>query len=151
MASQSGKLQNGGLVSVVFMTIKPDLDRRRPFLQLRAPAKINLTLAVLGKRPDGFHEIESLVMPIGLYDHLEFTEEPDGQVRLICDEPGLSTASDNLVLKAAEVLTRHTDRPGGIQVRLTKRIPIGAGLGGGSSDAAATLCLLYTSPSPRDS
>ncbi len=107
---------------------------------LLAPAKINLTLAVLGKRPDGFHEIESLVAAVTLFDELAFSGRADSELELTCDDQGcLPLDSRNLVRRAAEVLARRLDLSRGLTIHLSKRIPIGAGLGGGSSDAAATL------------
>ncbi len=108
-------------------------------LTLLAPAKINLVLEVLGKRDDGYHEIRSLVQTISLCDTLSF--EPADGISLECDEPDLQT-SDNLAIKAAELLKEAGDYAGGARIGLKKRIPWSAGLGGGSSDAAATLLAL---------
>jgi 4-diphosphocytidyl-2-C-methyl-D-erythritol kinase len=105
-------------------------------LSLHAPAKINLTLEVLGQRKDGYHEIRSLIQAVNLCDILRF--EPAEGIHLICDEPSLAS-SDNLVLKAAELLQRQSGCSKGARITLQKRIPWAAGLGGGSSDAAATL------------
>lgn len=105
-----------------------------------AHAKLNLSLAVTGRRPDGFHELVSLVASISLADHLALhLGQPLG---LTCDDPSLPVDGTNLVLKAAAAYLRH--RPGAVVGRfhLTKKIPHGAGLGGGSSDAAAALRLL---------
>jgi 4-diphosphocytidyl-2-C-methyl-D-erythritol kinase len=104
-----------------------------------APAKVNLFLEVLARRADGYHEITTLMVAVSLYDTLEFKEEATGDVRLHCDQPNLSTGPDNLVCRAAELLRRRTGCTRGARVRLTKRIPLAAGLAGGSSDAAATL------------
>jgi 4-diphosphocytidyl-2-C-methyl-D-erythritol kinase len=104
-----------------------------------APAKVNLYLEVLGKRPDGYHEIATVMVAVTLYDTLDFTEDSPGAVTLRCNHPGLSPGPDNLVLRAAELLRRHTGCARGARVRLVKRIPLAAGLAGGSSDAAATL------------
>ncbi len=108
-------------------------------LKRLAPAKINLTLEVLGKRDDGYHEVHSLVQAIGLYDTLSF--EPADAISLECTEPSLET-SDNLVIQAAELLKSVSNCRKGAMIKLEKRIPWGAGLGGGSSDAAATLLAL---------
>jgi len=121
------------------MKIRQDLPEPSTSVKLRTPAKINLTLAVLGKRPDGFHEIESVVMPVGLYDHLALSDGPEAGIHLSCDNPALPTGPENLVYRAAERLAERHGRHRGVQIELTKRIPAGAGLGGGSSDAAATL------------
>jgi 4-diphosphocytidyl-2-C-methyl-D-erythritol kinase len=106
---------------------------------VRAPAKVNLFLEVLGKRPDGYHEIATLMVTVGLYDRLVFRDEPSGPIVLTCDDPVLSTGPDNLVCRAAELLRRHTGCQRGAQIELHKRIPMAAGLAGGSSNAAATL------------
>ena len=103
----------------------------------RAPAKLNLYLRVLGKRPDGYHEIETVFERLDLADELTF--EPARELTLLCDEPSLSCGEDNLVTRAARALQQATGTTAGARIQLTKRIPIAAGLGGGSSDAAATL------------
>ena len=105
-----------------------------------AHAKLNLSLAITGRRPDAFHELVSLVATVGLADTLEFTPGP--AFALTCDDPTVPADGTNLVLRAAEVYARH--RPDCVRgaFRLTKRIPHGAGLGGGSSDAAAALRVL---------
>jgi 4-diphosphocytidyl-2-C-methyl-D-erythritol kinase len=104
-------------------------------LVLRAPAKINWLLFVLGKRDDGFHEILSLAQKVDLCDGISF--EPSGELVLEADCP--IPAGDNLVWKAACLLKTHTGHKGGARIRLVKKIPVEAGLGGGSSDAAAAL------------
>ena len=114
-------------------------ERHADTVLVRAPAKVNLFLEVLAKRPDGYHEIATLMAAVSLYDTLEFKEEATGQVRLTCDQPNLSTGPENLVCRAAETLKRHTGSTRGAAIRLTKRIPMAAGLAGGSTDAAATL------------
>lgn len=108
-------------------------------MTLRAPAKINWTLRVVGRRPDGYHEIESLVAPVSLFDDLELVRRDDGAVKLTCDAEGVPTDGRNLVVKAALALRDAAGVSAGVSCRLTKRIPSGAGLGGGSSDAASTL------------
>ena len=107
-------------------------------IHLRAPAKLNLYLRVLGRRPDGYHEIETLFERIDLADEMTFEEHPQ-EVRLTCTDPELSCGEDNLVLKAARLLQQSGGAQQGTRIHLTKRIPIAAGLGGGSSDAATTL------------
>jgi 4-diphosphocytidyl-2-C-methyl-D-erythritol kinase len=104
-----------------------------------APAKVNLFLEVTARRPDGYHELRTLMVAVGLYDTLEFAPAPPGPVTLSCTDPTLGTGPENLVVRAAELLRRHTGHRGGAAVRLTKRIPREAGLAGGSTDAAATL------------
>lgn len=104
-----------------------------------APAKVNLFLEVLGKRPDGYHEIATLMVAVNLFDTLEFKEEFPDRVQLSCDHPDLSTGPTNLICRAAELL-RQRHAPGrGAAITLRKRIPMAAGLAGGSSDAAAAL------------
>ncbi len=114
-------------------------ERRDGTLVVRAPAKVNLFLEVLAKRPDGYHEIATLLVAVSLYDTLEFKEEPSGAIRLRCDAAELTTGPDNLVLKAAALLRQRTGCARGADVRLTKRIPLAAGLAGGSTDCAAAL------------
>ena len=108
-------------------------------ISLTAPAKINLSLRILGKRPDGFHELETLMAPIGLADTIEVSHGTGHGITLTCNDPELSTGSDNLCVKAAEAFRIATGLDHGIAITLLKRIPHGAGLGGGSSDAAAVL------------
>lgn len=98
-----------------------------------APAKVNLFLEVLHKRPDGYHEIATLMVAIRLFDTLVFHNAPD--LTLHCYDKKLSAGDDNLVLKAARMLQSKK----GANIRLVKRIPMAAGLAGGSTDAAATL------------
>ena len=108
----------------------------RAMLSLKAYAKINLTLEVLGRRPDGYHEVLSILQTVDLWDALSFEE--DESLSLVCDDSGLQTP-DNLVLQAAELLRRESGVSKGARIRLEKGIPVAAGLGGGSSDAATTL------------
>ena len=109
-------------------------------LTVTAPAKVNLHLEVLGLRSDGFHELAMVMQSIDLADCLQFTNTADAQITLSCDDPSLSTGADNLVLKAAELLrARSGFGELGVSMHLEKRIPIGAGLAGGSSDGAAAL------------
>ena len=109
-------------------------------LCVRAPAKINLHLEVLGLRPDGFHELAMLMQSIDLADSLRLRPTADGQISLQCDRADLPTDSSNLVVKAAEMLrARSGFAELGAQIVLEKRIPIGAGLAGGSSNGAAAL------------
>lgn len=114
-------------------------------LVVQSSAKINWTLAVLGKRPDKFHELESLVWPVTLYDELSFETRDEPGFSLSCDDPSLPLDDRNLVVRAARNLAdklQH-EAPGrvlpGVYCKLSKSIPVGGGLGGGSSNAAATL------------
>jgi len=107
-----------------------------------APAKLNLFLEVLERRADGYHEIESLMVTVDLYDALTFTDDPSGRITLRCDDPSLPTGSENLVVKAAERLRKEAGVRRGTAISLSKAIPAQAGLAGGSSDAAVTLVAL---------
>ena len=112
-------------------------------LSLRAPAKINLHLEVLGLRDDGFHELSMVMQTLDLADELTVESSPAGQVSLRCSDPQLPVDGSNLIVKAAELLRRHCGRPElSAQLSLSKSIPIGAGLAGGSSDGATALLLL---------
>ena len=112
-------------------------------LSLSAPAKLNLHLEVLGLRSDGFHELAMVMQTIDLADELTATPAPPGQLSLSCSEPSLPVDASNLVLRAAEFLRAEVSRPQlSVSLHLNKRIPIGAGLAGGSSDGATALMLL---------
>jgi 4-diphosphocytidyl-2-C-methyl-D-erythritol kinase len=113
-------------------------------VEVLAPAKLNLFLEVLGRRPDGYHELETLMVAVSLHDTLTFTDDPAGAISLRCNEPSLPVGSDNLVVKAAERLKVATGSSRGARIVLEKAIPAQAGLAGGSSDAAATLAALNT-------
>jgi len=106
-------------------------------LRLTAPAKINWTLEVLGQRPDGFHEVKTILQTIDLYDSLELESAPE--LTLKATGEGLPPPQDNLTMRAARLLQERTSYSGGARMRLTKAIPVAAGLGGSSSDAAAAL------------
>lgn len=110
-------------------------------LGARAFAKLNLHLEVIRRRPDGYHEIETVMQTVGLHDTLHFVPRPAG-VSLLCDAPGVPTDDTNLCLRAAASLLRVAkleSPPRGVRIDLYKRIPVAAGFGGGSADAAATL------------
>jgi 4-diphosphocytidyl-2-C-methyl-D-erythritol kinase len=111
-------------------------------VEVLAPAKLNLFLEVLGRRPDGYHEIESLMVAVSLCDTLTFTDDPSGEITLRCSEPTLPVGGDNLVVMAAVRLKQSAGTLRGARIVLEKAIPIQAGLAGGSSDAAATLVAL---------
>jgi len=125
-----------------------NIHRSAVDLVVQAPAKLNLFFEVLLRRSDGYHEIETLMCPIDLYDTLRFQENANGQVTLECRRAvgagrcGLDHVPDgpeNLVLRAVELVRRRAGVRFGAAIRLIKRIPAAAGLGGGSSDAAAAL------------
>ena len=110
-----------------------------------APAKINLSLRVLGRREDGFHEIETLMVPLTLADEIFLELGPDegGSIELVCSDPSLPTGSGNLAYRAAQLFqARFGSSARTLRLVLNKRIPHGAGLGGGSSDAASVLLAL---------
>ncbi|NOT01247.1 MAG: 4-(cytidine 5'-diphospho)-2-C-methyl-D-erythritol kinase [Phycisphaerales bacterium] len=109
-------------------------------LRGKSPSKVNLSLEILGRRVDGFHEIRSVVLGVGLFDELDIASTDDGSIELTCDDPALPTDDTNLVVQAALALKRHCGTPDhGARIRLTKRIPVAAGLGGGSGNAAVAL------------
>jgi 4-diphosphocytidyl-2-C-methyl-D-erythritol kinase len=110
-------------------------------LKRLAPAKINLFLRVLRKRTDGYHDIVSLMQKITLYDELTFLPLPNGII-LKCPNSNLPVSEDNLIFRAAKAIFSYTGFESGIEIILMKNIPIAAGLGGGSSDAATTLLAL---------
>ncbi len=105
---------------------------------IRSYAKINLTLDVLGRRSDGYHEIITVMQTIDLYDTLCLTRGDDRRVHIVCTRPELSNES-NLAVQAAEALRQRFAPDQGVVIELHKRIPLAAGLGGGSSNAAAVL------------
>ena len=111
-------------------------------VEVLAPAKLNLFLEVLGKRSDGYHELESLMVAVSLHDSLSFTDDPSGEISLRCNEPTLPVGGDNLVVMAAERLKASAGSLRGARIVLDKAIPAESGLAGGSSDAAATLVAL---------
>lgn len=106
-------------------------------LVVNASAKVNLTLEVLGKRPDGYHEIATVMQAVDLSDQVVL--EDARSLMLETDAAGVPTGADNLVMRAAALLREAAGVDRGARIRLAKRIPVAAGLGGGSSDAAATL------------
>lgn len=105
-------------------------------VHLRTPAKVNLRLEVLYKRPDGYHELLTWIYPISLWDEVVIEEKEEGY-QLICDDPRLP--EEDLCLKAAKAFSARFGIEKGVRIYLKKKIPIGAGLGGGSSDASAVL------------
>lgn len=111
-------------------------------MHLSAPAKINLRLQIHGRRADGFHEIETVIVPISLEDEIVVEISSHGGVTIVCDEPAVPADHRNLVAMAAQEFSRHTGLQFGARIEIQKRIPMGAGLGGGSSDAAAVLLAL---------
>src|SRR5262245_31195117 len=112
------------------------------FLQLQAFAKINWTLKILGKRSDGYHEIDTVLQTVSLDDDLAFSSRNDGQVILHTDAQDLPKDNTILIVKAANALRHFAGVDFGADIHLTKRIPAQAGLGGASSNAAITLLAL---------
>jgi len=119
------------------------LDSNR--LTIKAPAKLNLFLEVLNKRPDGFHNINSLFQAVSLFDQLTFTvsDKPGVTIELVA-KADLTVGEDNLISRAYTIMRDEFDLSRGLHVRLDKHIPIAAGLGGGSADGAATLLACNT-------
>ena len=110
-------------------------------LEKKSPCKVNLLLNILGKRPDGFHELETVMHPVNLFDEIRFERGGNG-IQLTCDEPGLPVDSKNLVYRAADAFLKLHNRRDGVRIHLQKKIPLAAGLGGGSGNAATTLLAL---------
>lgn len=115
------------------------ISREDSAVRVWTPAKVNLFLEVQRRRPDGYHDLATLMVTVGLYDTLEMRPRDDSEVRLRCAHPGLSTGADNLICRAAQLLRQRQGLRQGVDIQLIKRIPMAAGLAGGSSDAAATL------------
>lgn len=110
-------------------------------LTKRSPCKVNLLLNILGKRPDGFHELETVMHPVALFDELSFTRGGKA-IQLSCSLAELPADSTNLVYRAAELFFERAQIKTGVEIHLEKRIPLAAGLGGGSANAAVTLAAL---------
>lgn len=107
-------------------------------LEKNSPCKVNLLLNILGRRPDGFHELETVLHPVNLCDRLAFARAAQG-IQLTCSEPSLPTDSSNLVHRAASAFLQAARVGEGVRIHLEKKIPLAAGLGGGSGNAAMTL------------
>ena len=112
-------------------------------LVIQSPAKLNLFLHITGRRPDGYHELQTIFQIIDYADTLEVERRADGKLTLECDQAALNS-DDNLILRAARALREAMGCKEGAAIHLYKRIPMGAGLGGGSSNAASTLLALNT-------
>ena len=110
-------------------------------LSRKSHCKINLLLNVVGRRDDGFHELEMLMLPVPIFDRLDF-ELPNDDIELTCNQPGIPTDSGNLACRAAELFAARVGIADGVRIHLEKSIPTEGGLGGGSSNAAATLLAL---------
>jgi 4-diphosphocytidyl-2-C-methyl-D-erythritol kinase len=107
-------------------------------MRLKSPCKVNLILNILGKRPDGFHELETVMHPVNVFDEMDFARVTHG-FHLTCSDPTLPTDAGNLVYRAAMLFFQKTEIRDGVRIRLEKKIPLAAGLGGGSGNAATTL------------
>lgn len=121
-------------------------------MTILAPAKVNLSLRVLRRREDGFHDLESLMVPISIYDRLEIERRDPGGIVFTCSEPDVPADDTNLVVRAARAFCEKFQIRDGLRISLHKEIPHGAGLGGGSSDAASTLLALdeiFATRAPR--
>lgn len=108
-------------------------------LERKSPCKINLILNILGKRPDGFHELETLMYPIGIWDRITLERVAKPGIELTCNDSQLPADRTNLVWKAAHAFLDAASVESGLRIRLEKKVPLAAGLGGGSSNAANTL------------
>ena len=112
-------------------------------MQVFAPAKINLSLKILARREDGFHEIETRIAPISLCDEIKIDQDDAKKgIKFRCDDPSVAQGEDNLAVRAAKTFLEAAKVKSGVAIELKKKIPHGAGLGGGSSDAATTLLAL---------
>jgi 4-diphosphocytidyl-2-C-methyl-D-erythritol kinase len=112
-------------------------------VRVRCPAKVNLHLEVLGRRPDGYHELRTVFAAVGVWDELAFEAAPPGVFELAVEPAGaVAAGDDNLVMRAARALDARTGGGHGARIALRKRVPVGAGLGGGSANAAAALVAL---------
>lgn len=121
------------------MSHAPKTPRPEIRVRVAAPAKINLTLRILKRMGDGYHRIETLFQAVGLEDGVSVEVASHGRVELSCRSGEVGPPEENLVVRAAEAFRSATEVRDGFRLRLEKRIPVGAGLGGGSSDAGATL------------
>ncbi len=122
------------------MTDRAQITSVSDGLLVLAPAKINLSLLIAGKRPDGFHEIETIMAKVDFFDEILIQQNPKPGIELICKGPCWAPeGEENLVYKACEMLLASCGSEANIKITLTKNIPAGAGLGSASSDAAATL------------
>ena len=111
----------------------------RNFMILRANAKINLALDVIGERPNGYHDVKMIMQSVNLYDELDIRENDCGNIILKSDNDEIVCDESNLIYRAAVLLQNSVNRHDGVTIKLTKNIPVAAGMAGGSTDAAATL------------
>src|SRR5687767_12491884 len=121
-------------------------------IEKQSPCKVNLLLNILGKRPDGFHELETVMHPINLFDRLLF-EQKGTSIKLSCSDSSLAVDESNLVYRAAQAFLDAAGAYDGVQIQPEKSIPMAAGLGGGSGNAATTLVglnELFGKPLPQE-
>lgn len=115
----------------------------RRHVQVKSPAKVNIFLRILGRRPDGYHDLETVMVPLELHDDLIISEKVvvrnESRIDILCDQPSVPLDSNNLCWKAADLLLERIPSDRGVSISLKKQIPAGAGLGGGSSNAASVL------------
>lgn len=111
-------------------------------LRKLSPCKVNLILNILGKRPDGFHELETVMHPVSVHDELEFATSNTPNIQLTCNVPELPVDARNLVYRAAQSFLSAANLTDGLRIHLEKKLPLAAGLGGGSANAAITLLTL---------
>lgn len=124
-------------------SMNPELKFVNQSIQrIKTPAKLNIRLKVTGRRPDGYHELVSVMVPIDLFDLLEIRATRTGGIELACSGLPVPRDESNLIIKAARSFFLKTGHQEGVSIRLVKSIPVAAGMGGGSSDAAATLLTL---------
>ncbi|PLX44243.1 MAG: 4-(cytidine 5'-diphospho)-2-C-methyl-D-erythritol kinase [Deltaproteobacteria bacterium] len=116
------------------------MPRENDPLSLLAPAKVNFSLEIIGKRPDGYHELRMLMAPISLYDEIKISPTESCLVEVFsAGSDYVSSGEDNICHRAASFYFKETGISGGAKIDIRKNIPVGAGLGGGSSDGAATI------------
>ncbi len=108
-------------------------------MKIYSPAKVNIRLKVIGRRPDGYHELVSIMAPVALYDTIELTALQEEEIRFSCQGRSVPENDGNIVWRAAKAFFSETELKKGVFIRLSKYIPVAAGLGGGSSNAACTL------------
>ena len=121
------------------LTGKTDSESNTDSMWINAPAKINIGLDVVGEREDGYHEVRMIMQSIRLFDRLTLTRKKDPGVRLTTNLKFLPTDENNLIVKCAKLLLKEFEPGGGLTINLEKRIPVAAGLAGGSTDAASTM------------
>ena len=137
------RVKRGAGVTTFYETILFDINsellKSKESKNIRAYAKLNIRLKITGRRPDGYHNLVSIMVPVSLYDLLELTIIPSGKISLFCQGHSTGKDEENLAYLAADSFFSRTGITKGLAIRMKKNIPVGAGLGGGSSDAASVL------------